>query len=163
VGKIHELHVNAGDTRTVLMPGGGGFGDAYLRDPESVLKDVILGFVTRTGAKRDYGVVVKGGAVDVAATKTLRQSRKRDNVGADFGFGGERLAWEAVFDDATMTEINQGLLGLPKSVRHDRRRRLFEDAVPGLSVGNKPLAKLLADPDAVRVRLRRAMTDAFAE
>ena len=160
-GKIHELHVHAGDTFTVLMPGGGGFGDPYLRDPESVLQDVILGFVSRAGAKRDYGVIIRGGTVDLAATKALRLSCKRDNVGADFGFGDERLAWESVFDDATMSEINRGLLGLPKSVRHDRRRRLFEDAVPGLAGGTKTLAKLLADPDAVRVRLRRAMKDAF--
>lgn len=161
VGKIHELHVNAGDTLTVLMPGGGGFGDPYLREPKSVLQDVILGFVSRSGAKRDYGVVIKGAAVDLAATKTLRLSRKRDNVGADFGFGSERLAWESVFDDTTMFEINQRLLNLPKSVRHDRRRRLFEDAVPGLAGGTKTLAKLLANPDAARVRLRRAMKDAF--
>ena len=161
VGKIHELHLNAGDTLTVLMPGGGGFGDPYLRDPKSVLQDVILGFVSRAGAKHDYGVVIKGGAVEVAATKALRLSRKRDNVGADFGFGDERLAWESVFDDATMSEINRRLGDLPKSVRHDRRRRLFEDAVPGLAGGTKTLAKLLADPDAVRVRLRRAMNDTF--
>src|SRR4051794_26746410 len=44
LGKIHELHIKRGDTLTVLMPGGGGFGDPLRRDPESVRRDVERGF-----------------------------------------------------------------------------------------------------------------------
>ena len=164
VGKIHELRVDAGDTLTIMMPGGGGYGDPYLRDPDNVSEDVTRGFVSHVGAERDYGVVIAGDAVDRAATEALRRHRTREDIHPDFNFGPEREAWEAVFDDATMLELNRRLLELPKSVRADRRRRIFEEAVPGLAGdGEMALAELLADPDAVRVQLRRAMAAVLGE
>ncbi|OFW39071.1 MAG: hypothetical protein A3J29_05565 [Acidobacteria bacterium RIFCSPLOWO2_12_FULL_67_14b] len=161
VPKIHELRVNAGDTLTLLMPGGGGYGDPFLRDPEKVRQDVVLGFVTREGAERDYGVILtRSGEVDDQATRARRGRRPRANVAKAFGFGPEREAWERVFDDRTMAELNRRLMELPKSVRADRRRAIFERAVPGLVAGgNEPLAALLADPDAVRARLVEAVAD----
>jgi N-methylhydantoinase B len=60
--------------------GGGGWGDPFAREPERVLIDVRDGYVTVSGAARDYGVVVVGDpdedpeglAVDEAATARLR-------------------------------------------------------------------------------------------
>ena len=37
-------------------PGGGGFGDPTTRDPDRVARDVELGYVSRDGCARDYGV-----------------------------------------------------------------------------------------------------------
>ena len=55
--------------------GGGGYGRAFERDPEAVVRDVVLGFVTPTLARTAYGVVVDAdGALDVAATEGLRQA-----------------------------------------------------------------------------------------
>ena len=58
------------------MASGGGYGEAFERDGQSVLQDVILGKVSREGAMRDYGVVIvetaEGLAVDEAATTELR-------------------------------------------------------------------------------------------
>src|SRR6266852_5461097 len=57
-------------------PGGGGFGDPFEREPESVLADVREGYVSRDAAEKDYGVVVAetedGLAVDAAATARKR-------------------------------------------------------------------------------------------
>jgi N-methylhydantoinase B len=77
------------DTRVQLnLPGGGGYGDPFERDPERVRDDVINGYVSIEGAKRDYGVVVRyqGGAerlvrlpehylLDWPATDQLRRNR----------------------------------------------------------------------------------------
>jgi N-methylhydantoinase B len=52
--------------------GAGGWGDPLDRDPELVLRDVHRELVSREVARRDYGVVVAGDAVDTAATESER-------------------------------------------------------------------------------------------
>ena len=87
----------------------------------------------------------------------------RENVKSDFDFGPERDAWERVFDDATMRELNRGLYALPKSVRKTTRLRIFSAAVPNLPrAGTGRLLSVLDDPDAIRARLKKAMQEAFA-
>ena len=56
---------------------GGGYGDPLERDPEAVLGDVLDGYVSLTGARDDYGVVIDeyAQAVDIGTTEKLRQSR----------------------------------------------------------------------------------------
>ncbi len=62
--------------------GGGGWGDALLRDPQAVLEDVWDEYVSVEGARRDYGVVITGSvvdmdlALDVPATDALRAQRR---------------------------------------------------------------------------------------
>ena len=41
------------------LPGGGGYGDPFRRDPEKVLWDVIEGYITPEAAENDYGVSVR--------------------------------------------------------------------------------------------------------
>jgi len=55
-------------------PGGGGWGDAFEREPASVLRDVMDEVVSVEGARRDYGVVIgdDGRSIDVEATTRLR-------------------------------------------------------------------------------------------
>ncbi len=55
-------------------PGGGGWGDAFEREPDAVLRDVMDDVVSVEGARRDYGVVIgdDGRSVDVEATVRLR-------------------------------------------------------------------------------------------
>jgi N-methylhydantoinase B len=68
-----EAHVlEQGDSFTHVSAGGGGFGNAFDRDPAAVLEDVLDGKVSVAGARERYGVVVVGGEVDVAATADLR-------------------------------------------------------------------------------------------
>ena len=163
LGKIDELPVKAGDTVTFMSPGGGGYGDPFQRDTEAVRRDVETGFVSRVAAATDYGVVVsEQGAVDQAATTRRRAIRVKNNIRADFDFGPEREAWESVFDDPTMCDLNRRLYALPKSVRQEKRRAIFEHTVPELARdGPLSLAKGLADPDAVRARLTDALAMAF--
>jgi N-methylhydantoinase B len=41
------------------LPGGGGYGDPFARDPELVLADVVEGYVSLEAARRDYGVAIE--------------------------------------------------------------------------------------------------------
>ncbi len=63
--------------------GAGGYGEAMRRDAGAVLRDVLNGFVSIAGAKRDYGVVIdpRRFAVDRAATERLRKGRRRAKIG----------------------------------------------------------------------------------
>jgi N-methylhydantoinase B len=157
LGKIHELHVKRGDTITLGLPGGGGYGDPLQRDPSDVLADVQCGFVTCGSALRDYGVVFADGTVDASATEVLRISRTRSPRTA-FGFGPDRERWEEVFTDAAMTELNDRLYALPKALRQDVRRAVFEAVVPGITESaGMPITDLLPEPAAATRRLREQL------
>lgn len=80
--------LKANDVVHVNLPGGGGFGDPFQRDPEKILWDVIDGYVTPQEAEKNYGVAVayRGalGAlvklpqdwfIDEARTQELRRAR----------------------------------------------------------------------------------------
>jgi N-methylhydantoinase B len=57
---------------------GGGFGDPATRDPERVMRDVRLGYVTPEAAQRDYKVVVRDdGTLDREATRSARAQAVR--------------------------------------------------------------------------------------
>ena len=55
--------------------GSGGYGEPLQRDPDAVLHDVLEGWVTVEGARRDYGVVIEDDQVNEAATAALRGMR----------------------------------------------------------------------------------------
>ncbi len=57
--------LQASDVVHVDLPGGGGYGDPFQRDPQKILWDVIEGYVTAEAAEKNYGVAVAyRGAVD---------------------------------------------------------------------------------------------------
>jgi N-methylhydantoinase B len=68
-----------GDVIQFLSAGGGGYGDAYERDPEAVEQDVRNGYVSLEKAREDYGVVVDPGSlkVDLAATEKVRAEESK--------------------------------------------------------------------------------------
>ena len=41
------------------LPGGGGFGHPFERDPQSLVRDVLNGYVSIEGARDNYGVVIR--------------------------------------------------------------------------------------------------------
>ncbi|MBL8671491.1 MAG: hydantoinase B/oxoprolinase family protein, partial [Alphaproteobacteria bacterium] len=114
LGKIDMVPVEKGDVVSVMMAGAGGYGDPFKRDPAAVLQDVRRGFVSPAGARRDYGVALKGDAVDAAATKRLRAKAGRSKGKAPtFLFGPERDAWDAVFDGKRLDKLTAALMKLP--------------------------------------------------
>ncbi len=72
--KINAMPLSPGDVVRTQTGGGGGFGPCWERDPNMVLEDVIDGYVTCSGAQRDYGVVVREDlSIDEAATTARRK------------------------------------------------------------------------------------------
>lgn len=71
-----SLHpVPANSEVIVRSAGGGGWGDPLERNPNSVLRDVIDGFVSVSSAKNNYGVVIKEDlTLDSKATSELRRT-----------------------------------------------------------------------------------------
>jgi N-methylhydantoinase B len=95
-----RLHAKAltdlrkGEVIHINLPGGGGYGDPFKRDPEKVLWDVIEGYVTADEAEKSYGVAIRyqGNAdelvklprnwfVDTARTVELRQTANAKRSG----------------------------------------------------------------------------------
>jgi N-methylhydantoinase B len=71
-GKGFQI-IPAGDTLIMDMPGGGGFGDPFTRDPALVARDIAYGLIEPAQAAEQYGVVIAAdGSVDAAATAKLR-------------------------------------------------------------------------------------------
>ena len=87
--KCEGVEVKVGDILYFNTWGGGGWGDPYRRDPETVRLDVDRGLVTAAGARR-YGVVLnEDGSVDDDATRTLRTQLAAQRGEPDmFNFGG---------------------------------------------------------------------------
>jgi N-methylhydantoinase B len=72
-----QQQLKPGDRLRMALPGGGGYGDPLERDPERVLRDVSLGYVTPEAALQDYGVVVDAQlSLDRAATEKERAARR---------------------------------------------------------------------------------------
>lgn len=62
-----------GESVLIEMPGGGGLGDPFTRDPMAVARDVHLGMVSREAAEDAYGVVLRADhSVDEAETAARR-------------------------------------------------------------------------------------------
>ena len=69
--------IPAGDRLIVEMPGGGGYGDPFARDPALVARDVHHGLIEPDAAEADYGVILNDkGELNTEATARRRASRR---------------------------------------------------------------------------------------
>jgi N-methylhydantoinase B len=73
--KINTYPMKKGDAVRLATGGGGGFGSPLKRDPQSVLDDVLDGYVSVEHALQDYGVVITQDLkVDEEKTKHQRKN-----------------------------------------------------------------------------------------
>jgi N-methylhydantoinase B len=61
-----------GDRCTLVTAGGGGYGNPLERNPDSVLQDVLDGYVSLESARKDYAVVIEGNTINQEETTRLR-------------------------------------------------------------------------------------------
>jgi N-methylhydantoinase B len=75
--KVAGLRLKKNDLILWELGGGGGYGPPNERDPESVRMDVVRGYVTRQGARLDYGVALdEHDNVDAEETRRLREGER---------------------------------------------------------------------------------------
>ncbi len=72
--KTSGLPLAEGDRVAIIAGGGGGYGNPYERDIEKVRWDVINGYVSIEGARKEYGVIIDPETfkIDLKATHQLR-------------------------------------------------------------------------------------------
>jgi N-methylhydantoinase B len=123
---IDTFAANPGDIVRIVSPGGGGRGDPLDREPERVLRDVVCGYVSAGEAAAEYGVVLRGEAIDVQATEALRASRRSNLPHPHFHFGAAREAFERVWTREAYAAMTGILAALPVHWRYFVKRKLME-------------------------------------
>jgi N-methylhydantoinase B len=125
LGNTDIITVGPGDIVHITSSGAGGWGDAFTRPAALVAADVAYGFVSEAAAEAEYGVVIRGGEVDVDATEACRRARIPP-APTDFTFGPERLAFETDLPPADYDRLVALLQTLPVSWRSFIKHRMFE-------------------------------------
>ena len=72
--KANALRLSSGNVVKTHTGGGGGYGPAWKRDTGRVVSDALDGYITRHGADKDYGVVLRDDlSLDEQATQRRRE------------------------------------------------------------------------------------------
>jgi N-methylhydantoinase B len=157
LGNTDILTVGPGDVIHTSCGGAGGWGPPHERPAEKVLLDVLRRFVSIEAAAEQYGVVIRDGAIDQAATAARRadMARQPGGTGPAGGFydgGAERAAFEAIWTDAAYDALTGIMSGLPIHWRFYIKHRIFAavEAMP-------------ADQQSSAEAVRRVFTQLLAE
>jgi N-methylhydantoinase B len=146
LGNTDTVTLEPGDVIHIHSPGGGGRGSPLDREPERVALDVERGYVTAALAEAEYGVIIRDGTVDLAATETLRAAMRTGKTGAHFNFGPEREAHEAIWTRETYDALTTLLAALPIHWRFFVKTKLFELMPRAGTLANLPsLREVFAD------------------
>lgn len=136
LGNRDIFTVEPGDVVHIHSPGGGGRGSPAERDPEAVRLDVERGYVSAARAEVDYGVVLRDGQVDEAATAARRAAMNGHN--GHFRFGPERETFEAVWSPAAYDGLTAILAPLPVHWRFFVKTKLFAAVADLMARGEAP-------------------------
>lgn len=123
LGNIDTAVLQPGDVLEIRSAGGGGRGDPREREFWRVAQDVARGYVSREAAERDYGVVMRGDAVDEEATQALRASAALHR--GHFHFGPERDGYEAQWTRDAYDRLTATLAELPIHWRFFAKTEIF--------------------------------------
>jgi len=127
LGNTDVVTLDPGDVIRIVCSGGGGWGPAWERPAETVRADVAAGKVSEAAAARDYGVVIRDGALDEGATAAIRARLAAEAPPADaIDAGPERAAFERVWTPGNYAALTETLAALPVHWRFYAKRRIFE-------------------------------------
>ncbi|NDL62238.1 hydantoinase B/oxoprolinase family protein [Acerihabitans arboris] len=150
-GNTDVIACGPGDVIRIVGPGAGGYGPARQRAAQAVLRDWQCGFISLEAAARDYGVVIRDGAVDPAQTDRLRGVMAADDPGDHFDVGDARRNFEAVWSPARYALLTAFLAAAPVIWRHFLKHKVFAAVAAGTH-GEQPLERQM---DRLFADLRR--------
>jgi N-methylhydantoinase B len=127
IGRIKVLTLKAGDLLRMVSSSGGGFGDPEDRAPARVLRDVLDGLLTVEEADAVYGL-----SVDVAARSCWplpgrRAAAEQIPAAVRFCLGEARMQHEERWPADATVALSNGILALPKGMRHVVRQLVVAD------------------------------------
>ena len=164
IGQIDLLHLDPGCEVHFGTQGGGGWGQPRRRPLEDIARDVADGLISTAVAADAYGVIFIEGEIDEEATRLQRATlfaMPDDAEPAQFDFGSERIAYEAVWSDDVHASLNAALEEVPATLRHFMRLQLI-DAVRQESDEGGPAAGRVPELLA-QIRDRLAMGNGARE
>ncbi|GGO53492.1 N-methylhydantoinase B [Roseovarius pacificus] len=123
LGNIDTALLQPGDVLEIHSAGGGGRGHPFDREPWRVLRDVERQYVSVDAAEREYGVVLRGGQIDEAATAARRADRAM--VEGHFDYGPERTGYEAQWTPEAYDQLHCILNSLPIHWRFFIKTEIF--------------------------------------
>lgn len=123
------IHCQPGDVIRLAGCGGGGYGPAYERDPESVLRDVQCGYVSVSQARDDYFVAIVDGHVDLERTRALREKAvaSKPERFPHFDYGPGRDAFERIWTPERYASLTRVLSSVPANWRHFLKHKIFDE------------------------------------
>ncbi|MBN9675469.1 hydantoinase B/oxoprolinase family protein [Salipiger bermudensis] len=124
MGSKDTAILQPGDVLEVRSAGGGGRGNPAEREPWRVARDVARGYVSPEAAERDYGVILRDGEVDEAATEAARAALPAPS-GAFFHYGPEREGYESRWTDEAYDRLTEILGSLPIHWRFFTKTEIF--------------------------------------
>jgi N-methylhydantoinase B len=146
VGRIDVLHLEPGDVVSVRTAGGAGYGNPLARDPAAVAADVHSGLLNSEDAARQYGVVLRDGAVDLAETEARRTALQSSVLAELFDFGPSRRAYEEIWTSELSDALVTFLMTLPPPLRAYAKREIHRRVdARGTAVAADELPALWAD------------------
>ncbi|WP_104492918.1 hydantoinase B/oxoprolinase family protein [Paracoccus denitrificans] len=145
LGNTDVVQCAPGDVIRVVGPGAGGWGDPLTRPVDLVMADVAKGAISAARAEADYGVVIRDGEVDHAATRACRAAPRAK--APDFTFGARRVEFERVWTPERYDLLTEFLASVPVGWRFFLKQQVFaavEKAGGTVPVGQE-MAAIFAD------------------
>ncbi|MER8562662.1 hydantoinase B/oxoprolinase family protein [Mesorhizobium sp. M0578] len=153
LGQVGLLKVQRGDVLRMISPSGGGFGDPVRRTVALVVEDVTNGMLDEEEAAEIYGVVIRGGVLDIPATERRRAELATPAAVPLFTHGHARREYEAGWPAEASVALANAVLQAPPGLR----RAVQREARAALAATPRPVnAATVSDAVAALVRQMQA-------
>ncbi len=126
LGNTDILTTEPGDRIYIKSAGAGGWGNPWERDAARVVADVERGFVSEQAAEEEYGVVIRSGRIDEAATAARRKAMAEADPKDFFGFNAHRIGYEKLWTRGAYAELIRIVGALPVHWRFFVKGKMFE-------------------------------------
>jgi len=150
LGNADIVHLDPGDVLELEGPGGGGWGDAFMRDPQLVLRDVADRLIDSEQARLDYGVAINPDlTIDHQATEALRRAPR--TALPLVAHNAAQIAFERVWSHERYAALSDVLAQTAIPWRHWVKKEIFAQ-LGQTDVGSDPAGSVYEAYASIRER-----------